>query len=98
MDEQEFLCRFDAGEKFNERELRYLTDEDEMDVIEEIEGEDHRWDREIQTIFQAGGRYFSLCWRRGLTECQENEFWEQPIEVRKHTYQKTITVTEWKPI
>ena len=96
MDEQEFLCRFDAGEKFNAKERRSLAYG--MDIVEEIEGEDHRWDREMETIFQAGGRYFSICWRRGLTECQENEFWEQPVEVRKHTYQKTITVTEWKPV
>ena len=35
---------------------------------------------------------------RGLTECQENEFEDQPVEVRKHTYEKTIEVTEWIPI
>lgn len=35
---------------------------------------------------------------RGLTECQENDFEDQPVEVRKHTYEKIIEVTEWIPI
>ena len=33
--------------------------------------------------------------KRGLTEYQENAFYEQPYEVEKRTYEKTITVTEW---
>jgi hypothetical protein len=34
-------------------------------------------------------------WEEGLTENQENEFYNQPYEVEKKTYEKTITVTEW---
>ena len=33
-----------------------------------------------------------------LTENQENEYPNQPVEVRKKTYQKTITVTEYEPV
>ena len=42
------------------------------------------------------GKYFKIKWDEGLTEYQENEYWDnKPIEVFKHTYQKMIEVTEW---
>ena len=31
-------------------------------------------------------------------ECQENEFYSQPVEVKKREYTKTIVVTEWDEI
>lgn len=37
-------------------------------------------------------------WENGLTENQENEYYDQPTEVKKVTTEKTITVTEWQPI
>ena len=65
--------------------------------VENIEGEDHRWQREISTIIKIKDRYFQINWMRGLTENQEDDFWEQPFEVYPKTYQKTITVTDWIP-
>lgn len=65
--------------------------------IEEIEGEDRRWSRTNQVIFEVGGKYFELEYEHGLTECQENEYWAQtPIEVKK--VEKTIVVTDWEVI
>lgn len=65
--------------------------------IEEIEGEDRRWSRTNQVIFNVDGRYFELTYEHGLTECQENEYWSQiPIEVKK--VEKTIVVIDWEEI
>lgn len=86
------LKKIDSGEKLTEKEMRELVCG--YDVATEY-GDNRRWTRSITTIIELKGRFFSIDWEEGLTECQENEFYDQPKEVRKHTYEKTITVTEW---
>lgn len=93
--DEELLRKIDNGEKLTRSEL--------CDVIFEYEveteyGENRRWSRSVNTISEIGNRYFSIDWEEGLTECQENEYYDQPIEVEKKTYEKTITVTEWIPV
>lgn len=91
MTEQEFLEKFDRGETFSERELNSLRWE--FNEVETIYGENRRWSRSAQTIFEVSGRLFALDWENGLTESQEDEFFEQPYEVEKRT--KTIVVNEY---
>jgi len=38
----------------------------------------------METILIIEGKYFSIQWEKGLTENQENEFYDQPIEVSLH--------------
>ena len=94
MTEKEFLERYDSGGEFTETEVRELIYEGNF--VDEIEGNDHRWDREVTTIIEVDGRYFAIDWRRGLTECQENWFDNQPREVTKTT--RMVEVTEWIPM
>ena len=91
--EKDFLEKYDNGYEFSQRELREIHQN--FEGIETEYGENRRWTRTATTIFKVGDRYFALIWEQGLTECQENEFWEQPYEVEKKEYEKTITVTEW---
>lgn len=63
--------------------------------IERIVGDNRRWQREVRSICELGDRAFAVDWQEGLTECQENEFWEQPYEVVKKEHEETIKVTEW---
>lgn len=93
--EKEMLEKIDAGEKLSESELAELCNEHS---IWYQEGDKGRWTKSIESIVDLDGRYFSIIWECGLTEYQENEFWNQPVEVRKHTYEKIIKVTEWIPI
>lgn len=51
----------------------------------------------MESIVCLCGRYFSIYWEEGLTEYQENEFYDQPEEVEKHEYDKTIHVVVWVP-
>lgn len=37
----------------------------------------------METIIQVGNDLWAILWNRGLTECQENEFWEQPYRVER---------------
>lgn len=91
--EQEFLEKYNNRYEFSEEELRDIRWNFE-EVVTEYE-EPRRWTRTATTIFIVADRYFALEWEQGLTECQENEFWEQPYEVEKKEYSKTVIVTEW---
>lgn len=91
--EIEMLNKIDSGEELSEKDLRSLVCE--FNEVDRTKGENRRWVRSIQSIIKIGDRHFALDWEQGLTENQENEFWKQPYEVEKKTYEKTITVTEW---
>lgn len=91
--EVKLLEKIDSGEKLTERELKTLI----FECVEEdrVEGDDHRWQRSIKSIVNLDSRCFAIDWMQGLTVNQENDFYNQPYEVTKKTYEKTITVTEW---
>lgn len=89
--EEQMYQKITSGEKLKEKELKSLVFE--ANQIDEIEGEDHRWVRDVETIINLCGHYFSISWQRALTEMQEHEFWEQPVEV--YPVEKVITVKEW---
>lgn len=93
--DRRILEKLDRHEDLTEKELKYLVYECEIDSIE---GEDGRWTRSVTTIAKLGGRTFSIDWERGLTEMQESEFYDQPVEVFKHEHEETVTVTDWLPV
>jgi hypothetical protein len=90
-----FLKKIDSGVELTESELEELYDNFEYCTTT---GESHRWQTEKDTVIHLGDRYFMLPWMKGNTEYQESSFDEQPYEVKKHTYEKTITVTEWQKL
>lgn len=93
-----YLCDYDetvtklkSCEKLSERELMTLV----YDGIEvdEIEGNSGRWTQGVQTVIDIDGELWAIDWSRGLTEYQENEFYDQPYRVVKR--EKQIIVTEY---
>jgi|GEM_PF-897039 len=93
--EEIMLNKIDNKEELTRGELKILALEYDVD---QDEGDEGRWERHMTSIAKLRDRYFAVNWGRGLTEYQENSFYEQPYEVEKITYEKTITVTEWKSI
>lgn len=93
--EEIMLQKIDSKENLTEDELKRLALEYD---IEREEGENRRWTRTVSSYVELGGRYFCIDWENGLTESQPNEFPNQPVEVKKHSYEKTITVNEWRPV
>lgn len=94
MTEQEFLQRFDSGDKFNEKEMWSM-----MDYFREIEviyGDCEEWTQNMTTIFLIGDRYFALEWERGLTKYQEDWVDKQPYEVTRKT--RVVEETYWEPL
>lgn len=84
---------------FTEKELSQLSwceVEADVEMITKDEGEQHRWTQDVSTIFKFEDKYYCLDWDRGLTECQENSFYNQPYEVEKET--KMIEITNWKKV
>lgn len=88
--------KIDAGEKLSEIELRKIVYE--CNEISKDYGENRRWTRSVQSIVELCNRYFCIQWEEGLTEYQDNSFYEQPYEVKRHDYTKTIIVTEWEKV
>lgn len=86
-----FCQRFDAGERFDEYEREYMAFDCEK--VDEIEGDRGRWTMGMTTVFECDGRTFAIDWNSGLTEYQEDEFYNQPYEVEFQ--EETITVRKW---
>lgn len=84
------------GVELTERELKACAIGEEFEWVDEIEGDDHRWQTEVKTIFKIGEQLYAINWMRGLTECQEHSFYNQPYKVERH--EKVITVTTYNPI
>lgn len=94
MSNEEFLAKYDTGEKFTEEELSDLRWE--FVEVDTQYGENHRWNRPATTIFKVEDRLFALDWWQGLTEMQENEFYDQPYEVKE--VKKMIEITKYERI
>jgi hypothetical protein len=90
--EEIMVKKIDNKEELTEKELSRLAYD--YSISDEY-GEKHRWTTTVNSVVKLLGRYFMVEWREGLTEIQENAFYDQPYEVEKHEYEKTITVTEW---
>lgn len=103
---RKIMERFKAGETLTEEDRAALAygynykgtklDDDYKEVTTE-ECEDDRWTRGMNTIFRLGeDEYWCIPWRKGLTEYQEDEFWDDPYRVKKVV--KTIQVETWEAI
>lgn len=69
------LEKIKAGEKLSEYEIRELvygySEHDD-------EGENRRWSQSVSSYIELEGEGFAIEWERGLTEMQEDEFYNQP--------------------
>lgn len=92
--EEVMLGKIDKGETLTVEELRELVFEYEHETTNV--GDKLRWTQPKRTIVKLDDRYFRINWQEALTEMQENEFDNQPVEVEQ--YEKVIVVKEWRDI
>ena len=86
LEEEEFLSKYDAGEPINERcLLEYAYGGKEISVEDP-----RRWSQYVTVVFNVLDRCFKIKYDRGLTESQENECYEQPVEVKKVEWDEVI--------
>lgn len=102
---KEFLDWYDTGKpESNFEEIyeynnigQFLLCEEMFPVEDFIRGEDRRWSVWVNKIFKINNRYFQTGFDMGLTEMQENEYWDTDIEeVAKKEI--IITKTVWELI
>lgn len=89
------LEKIDSGICLTEREISEVV---HGYGIESEYGDNRRWSRSVTTYSKIGERYFSTEWENGLTECQDNDYSYQPVEVKLVKYEKMIMVREWIPV
>ncbi len=99
--DRELVRKIKNGEELSEEEIidiAYENVEGLSDYIEE-KGEDRRWLRSVSTFFKTDdNRWFCLVWEEGLTENQDDEFWEQPYEVKREVKEVVTKVNVWTPV
>lgn len=93
--ETEILEKIDAGEELTTRELWELREHE----VDTEYGDNRRWSRSVASVVELKGRFFIIEWEEGLTECQDDEMWEQcPKEVVLVKKVRTITTKSWEYI
>ena len=92
--EDYFQYLLDNNIQFEEDDFRRFLWEYQVDAIPD---EPRRWSQFVDAVCKLKDKYYMFSYDRGLTEMQEDEFWEseQPYEVEP--YEKTITITAWRP-
>lgn len=93
---EEIYTKLQNNEKLSEEEIESLVWDGEQ-VYEEA-GEEHRWQKEMFTVVKVKNKFYGICWMKGLTECQEHEYYEQPFEVGCESKTEVVKKEIWKPI
>lgn len=89
--EQRMVQKLEKGEELSESEVEDLCYQ--LDKIYEEEGDEGRWERHMTTVVDLEGVHYAIDWSRGLTEGQENMFYEQPYKVKVIEKEVLTTVT-----
>lgn len=90
-EEEKAVMKLKNKESLSEEEIRTLVREFEEMYREE--GEDRRWSRYVLSVLKIDDELYAIEWDQGLTENQENEYFNQPYPVELKEREKTITVT-----
>jgi hypothetical protein len=85
-------------ESLSESEIQDLVYEYDDYIFEQEKGENRRWSRGVMTVFKVDDRYFMVNWDEGLTEYQENEFYDQPYEVTLKVEEQIIKVNTYSKV
>lgn len=93
---EEIYKKLQNKEMLSEEEIESLVWDSEQ-VYEEA-GKDHRWQKEMFTVVKVENKFYGICWMKGLTEYQENEYYEQPFEVGCENKTEVVKKKIWKPI
>ena len=90
-DYEKAVLNLKSEKNLSEKEIKILLNESQ-EVYEE-EGENRRWNQAITTVIEIDGKCYAIDWLRGLTESQENEYWNQPYEVKLVKEEVTVVKT-----
>lgn len=89
----ELMERALSGKKLADDEWKFLIYEGEE--IDRVENDSRRWYKWVEVIVRWKGKYYSLGYDEGLTECQEDEYYDSGI-IEVKPVKKMVEVTEWQ--
>lgn len=85
MTNEDFLRKFDAGEKFTKGEIKEMCWGEVGKVLKEKVVGKGRWTIDKKLIFGVDNRFFGVWWSEGATEEQDGceMYPDYPVEVRR---------------
>lgn len=92
--EERLALKVKNGEHLKERDLSNLSDY--FEVVYEEEGEPRRWSKHMTTVIKIDDDLYCYTWDKGLTENQDDGFYDQPYPVNLETEVKMIEVETTK--
>ena len=92
---KQILTKIKNGEILNSEEVQKLIYSDTH--IDEVHLDSGRWTEHLQAIYEIKGRYYAVYWERGLTECQDNEFYSQVAE-EVIPIDEVVTIRKWENV
>lgn len=91
--DREILEKIDSGYVFEEREIEKLVYSGK--VVDNQYGDNNRWTRWVYTIIQLEDRFFGIDWEEGLTESQEDLFYETSLE-EVEEFEEVKVIKGWR--
>lgn len=88
---QRMSMKLKAGESLSGSEINDLISN--FDEVHREEGEDRRWSKSVLSVIDIEGDLYAIEWEQGLTENQENEFYNQPYPCTLKTKEIVIKKT-----
>lgn len=95
-DYEKAVIKLKEGKELKDYEIEALVWCSE--VVYQEEGELDRWTREVSSIIKIEDDLWCVNWSEGLTEMQENIFWQQPFKVKLEEKEVVIKKTMIIPI
>ena len=89
--EERIAIKLKEGKNLSGDEIRTMVYE--LPEIYEEEGDEGRWERYMTTVVDLLGKHYAIDWSRGLTESQDNSFFEQPYLVKVETKEVVVKKT-----
>lgn len=86
--EEQIKIKLESGANLTKGEISSMVYN--LDEIYEEEGDEGRWVRYMTTVVDLLGDHYAIDWSRGLTESQEDCFYEQPYKAKVE--EKEITI------
>lgn len=95
MIDSELKQKIQNGDELTSEEVRKLIYSDTH--IDDVELDSGRWTEYLQMIYEINGKYYAVYWERGLTECQDNEFYSQVAE-EVIPIDEVVTIRKWENV
>lgn len=93
---QEIFDKIKNKEELDPDEIECLFYIDGL-VVDEIHIDNYTWREALESIIKIEDKYYRIEWERGLTECQDNEFYSQVAE-EVRPIDEVVTIRKWENV